>query len=231
MSRRRALQTLAVFWHFRYYLLATALALALWESAVLLPFRLFVVMVHEVCHATAALLTGGQVGQVRMAADESGATLTRGGVFPVVASAGYVGSALLGSLLIAAGSLPQVQRLLLLVIGGTTMGITMKYTPAGGLDFYLGIFGGLLLVSMALKSQRAGTAGAIWLGVVLCLYSLHDFRTDLWLHAELTDAGLLAAYWGAPWLAYPIALVWVLGSVWLMSRAMRSLVRHHQRPG
>lgn len=225
MSKKKVRQQAALFWQFRYYLLATAVALALWDTPFLLPFRLFVVMVHEVCHAAATLATGGQVVEVRMAIDESGVTLSRGGIFPVIATAGYVGSAALGALLIYTGSLPQLQRLFLLIIGGTTMGMTMRYTPAGGLDFFLGIFGGLLLVSMALKSARAGAAGSIWLGVMLCLYSLHDFRTDLWLYTEQTDAGLLAQFWGVPWLAYPIAFVWVVASLWLMSRAMGGLAR------
>ena len=75
-------------------------------------------------------------------------------------------------------------------------------------------------------SARAGSAGAVWLGVMLCLYSLHDFRTDLWLYAERTDAGILAVYLGLPWLAYPIAAGWVWLSLWVMYRAMASLVKH-----
>jgi hypothetical protein len=59
MSAKKARQHLAVFWQFRWHLLATAVALALWDTPFLLPFRLFVVMVHEVCHGAAALLTGG----------------------------------------------------------------------------------------------------------------------------------------------------------------------------
>lgn len=218
-----------VFVEFKLYFLAAILALALWDTIFLKPFRIFVVMVHEICHAGAALASGGEVVELRAAWDESGHTLTRGGMFPLITSAGYVGSSLLGSLLIYAGSLPQLQRLLMLVIGGITMGMTMRYTPAGQLDFYLGIFGGLLLVSLAIKSQRAGQAGAICLGVMLCLYSLYDFRTDLWLHPELTDAGILAEYWGLPLLAYPIALGWVVISLAVMYRAMRSLVRHRKR--
>jgi hypothetical protein len=67
------------------------------------------------------------------------------------------------------------------------------------------------------------------MGVMLCLYSLFDFRTDLWYHAERTDAGLLSAYWGldplqVPYLAYLIALSWVLLSLACMYRAMRALV-------
>ena len=211
---------------FKLYLLMAILALALWDTMLLKPFRIFVVMVHEICHAAAALVTGGEVVELRAAWDESGHTLTQGGVFPAITSAGYVGSSLLGSALIAAGSLPQLQRLVLLAIGAVTMGMTMRYTPAGQPDFYLGILGGLLLVSLAIKSQRAGRAGAICLGVMLCLYSLYDFRTDLWQHPELTDAGILAEYWGIPLLAYPIALAWVAISVAVMYWAMRSLVRH-----
>ena len=60
-------------------------------------------------------------------------------------------------------------------------------------------------------------------------YSLYDFRTDLWGYAEQTDAGILAAYWRLPWLAYPIAAAWVWLSVWVMYRAMGSLVRHANR--
>jgi len=223
-------RTVGVFAAFKLYLFVAILALVLWDTMLLKPFRIFVVMVHEICHAGAALITGGEVVELRAAWDESGHTLTRGGVFPVITSAGYVGSSLLGSALIYAGSLPQLQRLLLLVIGAVTTGMTMRYTPAGQLDFYLGIFGGLLLVSLAIKSARAGQAGAICLGVMLCLYSLYDFRTDLWLHPELTDAGILAEYWGMPMLAYPIALSWVVISVAVMYRAMKSLVRHRKSP-
>ncbi|HIC67960.1 MAG TPA: hypothetical protein EYO90_00350, partial [Candidatus Latescibacteria bacterium] len=61
-------------------------ALALWDTVLIKPFRLFVVTVHEVCHAGAALLTGGEVVEMRTAADESGHTLARGGVFAVILS-------------------------------------------------------------------------------------------------------------------------------------------------
>ena len=65
-------------------------------------------------------------------------------------------------------------------------------------------------------------------GVMLCLYSLYDFRTDLWYYTERTDAGILSAYWGidplqVPYLAYLIALIWVLVSLSCMYRAMRAV--------
>ncbi len=190
------------------------------------PFRVFVVMVHEVCHATASLLTGGQVIEMHTAWEESGHTLTLGGWPPVIISAGYVGSALIGASLIGSGIVPQLQRFLVLLVGAVTMGMTMAYTPVGGVGFYLGILGGLALVCLAMYSAGAGAACAVWLGVMLCMYSLHDFRTDLWQFAEYTDAGILAEYWGLPWLAYPIAAIWVWFSAWMMYRAMGTMMKY-----
>ena len=215
-----------ILWRFRFHLLCAAAALVLWETPWIKPFRVFVVMVHEMCHAVAALVTGGEVLEMRTAWAEHGYTLSRGGWPLIIVSAGYVGSALLGAGLIWSGVLPQLQRLALLLVGAVTLGMTLAFTPAGGLDFVLGIAGGLALICTAVYSARAGSAGAVWLGVMLCLYSLHDFRTDLWLYAERTDAGILAAYLGLPWLAYPIAAAWVWLSLWVMYRAMASLVKH-----
>ena len=215
-----------ILWRFRFHLACAAAALLLWDTVWIKPFRVFVVMVHEMCHAAAALATGGEVLEMRTAWEEHGYTLSRGGWPVLIASAGYLGSALVGAALIWSGVLPQLQRLGLLLVGAATLGMTLAFTPSGGLDFVLGIGGGLALICTAVYSARAGSAGAVWLGVMLCLYSLHDFRTDLWWYAGRTDAGILAAYLGLPWLAYPIAGAWVWLSLWAMYRAMGSLVKH-----
>ncbi len=219
-----------ILWQFRYYALCSLLALVFWDTSFIKPFRFFVVLVHEVNHAVAALLTGGEVVEMRTHWNESGHTLTKGGFFPLISAAGYVGSALWGALLIYTSLYPQAQRLALMAVGGVCMVMTMKYTPLGGLDFFLGIGGGFVLVAMAIKSQRAARVGAVWMGIMLCLYSLHDFQTDLLYVPERTDAGILAMYWGmAPesafLLAYPIALSWVLFSLSIMYRSLRALVR------
>ena len=220
-----------IFWAFRFYLLGAAVVLVFWDTWLVKPFRLFVVMVHEICHAGAALITGGQVVEMRTNWDESGHTLTRGGFFPLISAAGYVGSAALGALLIYTANWPQAQRTTLLAIGAACLGMTLWYTPVGGVDFYLGAISGVLIMVLALHSQRAAAAGSGWIGVMLCLYSLYDFRTDLWLFPERTDAGILAQYWCGDcrvWLAYPIAFAWVLLSLSFMYRAMRGVLRQRR---
>jgi hypothetical protein len=104
----------------------------------------------------------------------------------------------------------------------------------GGIDFYSGIGGGAVMIAVALLSQRAARMTAVWMGIMLCLYSLHDFQTDLLYVPERTDAGILAMYLGMPaptafLLAYPIAFVWVVFSVSVMYRALRALVRAERR--
>src|SRR5437588_3747956 len=78
-------------------LLCVALALLFWSTPLLLPFRLFVTMVHETSHALVGAVTGGQVFGIEISLDGSGVTLVRGGNLFLTASAGYVGSGLFGA--------------------------------------------------------------------------------------------------------------------------------------
>lgn len=211
------------------HLLCAVLALGLWDTPVLKPFRVFMVLVHEMSHAGAALATGGEVTQVRIHWNESGHAVSRGGFVPLISSAGYVGAALLGALLIFAGSRAGPQRILLAGIGCLSVWMSARYTPFMDLDFIFGVASGALLLILAAGFPRSARWMAAWLGVMLCLYSLYDFRTDLWMHPERTDAGILARYWGLPFLAYPIAFCWAAISIYAMYLAMRAVERRGRR--
>ena len=219
-------QTLKRFW---IHILCAGVALGLWDTPVVKPFRVFVVQVHEMCHAAAALLTGGEVTEMRVHWNESGHVKSRGGFAPLIGSAGYVGSAFLGAFLIFAGNWALLQRLLLAGIGGASIVLSVLYTPAGGIDFIFGALSGGILLMVAVRFGRAAGVVATWMGVMLCLYSLYDFRTDLWMVPERTDAGILARRWGMPVLAYPIAFLWAAVSVLAMGLAMRSVDRRGRR--
>lgn len=218
-----------VFRAFWLHLLLAVVALALWDTPVVKPFRVFVVWVHEMGHASMALATGGEVEELRVRWNESGHVISRGGIFPLISSAGYVGSAILGALMIYAGHWLGAQRLLLGLVGAGQIAMAVLYTPVGGSDFFFGIGCGLVLIVITARFGRFAHVLATWIGVMLCLYSLYDFRTDLWMHAERTDAGILARYFGIAMLAYPIAFVWATLSICAMFWAMRGLIAA-QRP-
>lgn len=88
-------------------LIATLITIALWFipylGIVTYPIRLFVTFIHEGSHVLAALLTGGSVQSLTIAADGSGVVYSApsgllGGM--VTSSAGYLGSMFFGVLLL-----------------------------------------------------------------------------------------------------------------------------------
>lgn len=68
-------------------------------AGLLWPLSMFAVMIHELCHGLAALLTGGRFESFLM--DRAGGlAYTRGGRRFVVIQAGYVGTAIFGAVLV-----------------------------------------------------------------------------------------------------------------------------------
>ncbi len=90
----------------------------------LYPFKLFSTWVHEMSHGIAALLLGGEFESLKVYSDGSGLAYTRRPdtrlATSFVASAGYVGTALMGMVLLLARRLPRVGR-----IGTSVLGVAM----------------------------------------------------------------------------------------------------------
>jgi hypothetical protein len=105
-----------------FWLIAIAsilLANAPFVSLLLTPVSQFVVMIHECSHAIVALLTGGHpaVTIVPDGLGHGGITQTNGGWLFFSAQAGYLGTALVGCLLIYLGQFPKYSRFILMGIG------------------------------------------------------------------------------------------------------------------
>jgi hypothetical protein len=64
-----------------------------------LPFSWLETYFHELSHAIASLLTGGQVVQLFLETNGSGMVISSGGVIPIIAWAGYAGAAIWGVLI------------------------------------------------------------------------------------------------------------------------------------
>jgi len=67
---------------------------------ILWPFKLVTVAFHEFCHAFMGLLTGAKIMAIEIDPETGGATTMAGGVQCCTLPAGYVGSSLIGALLI-----------------------------------------------------------------------------------------------------------------------------------
>ena len=193
------------------------LGLVFWDSPLLTPVKLLVVMGHESGHAVATLLAGGKVQRVLLSPDQSGACLSAlpSGAWRtiLVYSAGYVGSAIAGAVLLLLAFRLRLAR-------GVLATYAVWLAAVGVL-----VGGSFFTVAYCLAMAALLAAAARWLpvlGVRLLvlflasftgLYALFDLRDDLWNPAvrAQSDAALLAAQTSVPALVW--AGLWTLLSV------------------
>lgn len=190
----------------------------LWETPVVYPVKLFVVLLHELGHAAAALATGGSVDRILLYANEGGATRVRGGNAFVMLSAGYLGSVVAGLALLAAARM-RAARVRAVVAG---LGVVVLATAAlfvrnaFGLIFCLLVGAALILASRHLR-PAAQAALLTALGLTSALYAVLDIRSDVLHRPHLdSDARLLAdltgvptLVWGTLWMAVAVAACWI----------------------
>uniref|UniRef100_A0A7S1UMM4 Peptidase M50B-like-domain-containing protein n=1 Tax=Grammatophora oceanica TaxID=210454 RepID=A0A7S1UMM4_9STRA len=77
-----------------FYIAFVAVALLTWKTIVAKPMRLMAVFLHEMSHATACWITGGEVKQLAVYQNEGGVTRYIGGSRCMIIPAGYVGTSI-----------------------------------------------------------------------------------------------------------------------------------------
>jgi hypothetical protein len=196
----------------------------LWTTPFVFPLKVFVVLLHEISHALAALATGGTVERIVLHADEGGATWTRGGNAFLILSAGYLGSLLWGLALIeVAGSRPKRARAALIALGVFVLGVAALYVRNMFGFLFAACFGAALIVA-ALRLRPKGVAIVLLgLGLTSALYALLDIRSDIIARPHLrSDARMLAELtavptlvWGVAWGTIALVACWFALKRWL----------------
>ncbi len=178
------------------------------DSVLVYPFRLFVVLLHEVGHAVAAVLTGGRVLAIGISPDEGGVCLTRGGWPFLVLNAGYLGSLLFGALFLLLGARRRSATAVVAAIGVFSVLAALLYVRTW-FGFGYTLLAGVVLLLVATRLRPAASE---WLlaaiGAMSMLYAVADIASDvIFRHPGTSDAAALAR------LTYVPALVW--GVVWI----------------
>ena len=197
----------------------------LWDTPLVYPIKIFVVMLHELGHALAALLTGGQVVGIQIFPEEGGVTFTRGGWPFVILSAGYLGSLLAGSILLYLSSRRRGGRGLMIALS--------VFIAANKLLFVRNVFGVIygLLAAAALwfSADRLPTRVNLYIvrfiAVACCLYALLDIRGDLFTLAPVSgavvnDAVALSRLTGVPALVW--SMLWLIVALWVLATFLKS---------
>ncbi|MCA9911766.1 MAG: M50 family metallopeptidase [Anaerolineae bacterium] len=148
----------------RRALVMTALAMIvvyiLWNIPaldwLLYPLHLFTTFIHEAGHSLAAIITGGRVEEFVVSLDSSGYARTAGGIRAIVIPAGYLGSAVFGSLLFYfTNRFPNLVKPLAFLLGGGMMVFTALFARPDEtglpLSLVLGVGFGALLMFLGAK--------------------------------------------------------------------------------
>ncbi len=218
----------------RLLTLAAALALGVffWDSPLLWPLKLLVVMMHESGHALATIFVGGRVDRIHIAADQSGQCLSYlpPGLIPkiVVYSAGYVGSTIAGALMILGTFRFRLHRAVPIVTSLWLFIMALFYVR----DLFTAAFCAVTICAL-LAAARWLPDGPLdvmnlFVAAFTALYAVFDLRDDLWnpeVRAQ-SDAALLAAQtwvpaivWAVLWSLFSLAILGV--TLWLSLRGGR----------
>lgn len=197
----------------------------LWPTAFLYPLRIFVVFLHELSHALAAVATGGRVDSITLDPREGGLTWVRGGNAFLVLSAGYLGSLLWGlALLAVARAKPKRAPAVVQALGMLTVLVTLVYVRnLFGFVFGL-LFGGTLLLAGRRLSADTAVIILTALGLTSALYAVLDIRSDVLSRPTApSDAAMLAEITGIPTLFW--GFLWTGIAVVCCALVLRKLWR------
>jgi hypothetical protein len=193
-----------------------------WNSPVLVPLKIFVVFIHETGHALATVLTGGRVVSMVVTPWESGYVQSTGGTPVLMASAGYVGSALFGGgMLLLSGR----QQWATAIFAGLAVlfGLVTLWFVRNTFGVVFGL-GTAAVCGLLAWKRFPGTYYLIdVLAVMSALYAVYDLSDFLRLGAR-TDAVILAQITHVP--AFFWALLWSVVSLLVVCTAgKRALTR------
>lgn len=190
-------------------LLLTAAVFALWQTPVVVPLKILIVFFHEVSHAIATVVTGGEVVRLSISADQGGLVLSRGGSRFITLSAGYLGSLLIGVGLLLAATRSKADRAIMAGCGIVTLVIAGLYVrEVFALAFTIGAGVVMLLIARFL-GHAANDMVLRVIGLTSVIYVPFDIFSDTIARSELrSDARMLAEEFGGT------TILW--GSIWLV---------------
>ena len=191
----------------------TAVIYALWDTDVMWPLRLLVVVFHEMSHAGAAILTGGSVESISFTGNEGGVAWTRGGNRFWVVTAGYLGSLVIGAGLFLTAVTTRADQGVAVVVGGLLILTSLLYIR-DPFPFIFAMLLGSAIIGMAWKlPAQVSDLTLRVIGLVSMLYvPWHLVRTIIFASpfrgAIPSDAERIAIQLGLT--------EWIVGVIWLI---------------
>jgi hypothetical protein len=203
------------------FLVYFSLLWTFWETPVVYPLKIFVVLLHELSHAVAVWVTGGSVAYIELDPRQGGVTGALGGIPFVTLSAGYLGSLLWGVGLVRAAYWKKMRAWGMTALIGTmvlvltSLFVRNRFGVLFGVCFGLGMLGSAWLLP-DLWNRRL----VLVLGMTSCLYAVLDIKSDILDRPQLqSDAAMLAGMTGVPTLLWGV--LWIGIALFVCMQLMR----------
>ena len=206
------------------YVIILILTIALWNTVVIKPLKIFTVFLHELGHSLMALVFGNGIQGFRINLDESGYALTlpksEFSAF-MIANGGYLGSVFFALLILKLKN-TFVKKYILGASAILLLGVSIAYGKSVFTIIYAAIFAGLILLLYMLKNEKLNDWVIDIIGVSCAAYAVYDtfvdtillqinhklnFITGWGAEQPLTDAVMIermthvpAVVWGILWL-------------------------------
>ncbi|KAH7171479.1 peptidase M50B-like-domain-containing protein [Dactylonectria macrodidyma] len=183
---------------------------------VLWPFKMLVIAFHEFGHAITAVLTGGKVKSISLDPNEGGVTHMLGGKSAITLPAGYLGSSLIGALLIFCGFNIVASKVASFVLGVCFL-LTLWWGKRDWLTILTVLLAvGLLIACWFISHAQALRFVVLFIGVMSSLYSVWDICDDLILRkVNSSDASVFAKRYGGSSQCWGV--IWSIISVLFMA--------------
>lgn len=197
-------------------ILITVLVFVFWNTFVVLPLKILVVFLHELSHGIAGILTGGSIERISLSIHQGGYALIRGGNPFLILTAGYLGSLLLGMLLLTVALRSHADRFVLGLFGGVMLLVTLLYIrDPFPMAFCAGV--GLAMLAMARFLERKACDMVLRIiGLTSMIYVPYDIfddtirrpgvRSDAYMLAE--QFGGTTMMWGGLWLMISVVAIY-----------------------
>ena len=190
-------------------ILITGSVFLLWNTPVVIPLKILTVFLHELSHAVTILLTGGSVESFSISPQQGGMVIGRGGNRFLSLSAGYLGSLMLGMVLLILALQTKADRAVLAVFGGVMCLVALLYIrDLFALVFCIGTGSAIFATAWYLRREVSDLVLRV-IGLTSVIYVPFDIFDDTIRRSGIrSDAFMLAEEFGGP------TMMW--GGVWLV---------------
>ncbi len=183
-----------------------------WDTYLVYPIKLFVVLIHEISHAISAILSGGKVITFNIGFDLSGKCETENGNNILIAASGYLGSLLFGLIIFYSTYNKKIGKWLLFIIAILILITSVSLMQNFSLTLLAVLYSVLLFVSAFFLQVRIDSYILKLFGMLSCIYVLFDIKEDiLSANSAISDASILSDLINVPTIV--IGLLWLIISL------------------